>query len=89
MPRGIFKQDFFTALTQLNLVNRGFGSLYVDDQACNLDNLDAVLVKLAKWYEVSKIAAEIRLKHLNLLNDRRSTPAHISGHLKSLSGVLR
>jgi Zn-dependent peptidase ImmA (M78 family) len=78
MPKATFKSSFFLVIQGLNLQNRGFGSLYVDDQRCNVDNLYYVLSALAEFFEVSRTAAEIRLKQLGLLNDKRSQPQHAS-----------
>jgi Zn-dependent peptidase ImmA (M78 family) len=78
MPKATFKSNFFSVLERLGLQNRGFGALYVDDQRCNKDNLYYVLSALAELFEVSKFAAEIRLKQLELLRDQRSQPQHVS-----------
>lgn len=71
MPRTYVAEDFHRFVRALEIPNRGFGPLYVDDQPCNLQNFDAVTRGLMQRYGVSRSAAKIRLESLGLLRDAR------------------
>jgi Zn-dependent peptidase ImmA (M78 family) len=71
MPREVFIRDFRVLLRYLEISDRGFGPLYVDDQRCNQQNLGFVTGKLMDQYGVSRSAATIRLVGLGLLKDAR------------------
>lgn len=73
MPRSRFAADFNRIVNALGLTNKGFGALYVDDQPCNLKNLDLVSTCLMQMYGVSRTAAKIRLEGIGLLNDARKS----------------
>ena len=71
MPRANFIKDFHHVLVRLELSNRGFAPLYVDNQPCNLRNFETTVTHLSGIYGVSRIAASIRLEALGLLRDDR------------------
>ncbi|WP_338880641.1 ImmA/IrrE family metallo-endopeptidase [Achromobacter veterisilvae] len=71
MPRIQFTHDFLRFVKVLDIPNRGFGQLYVDNQPCNLRHFDAVTNELMQKYGVSRQAAKIRLESLGLLTDAR------------------
>ena len=71
LPKQNVVADFRTLVRDLDLPNRGFGSLYVDNQACNLQSFDVVVGHLTRKYGVSHTAATIRLQSLGLLKDVR------------------
>ena len=71
LPRHNVVAEFRALLRQLDLSDRGFGSLYVDDQACNLESFEVVTRHFTHKYGVSHTAATIRLKSLGLLRDSR------------------
>jgi Zn-dependent peptidase ImmA (M78 family) len=79
LPRHNVISDFRGLVGGLELSNRGFGSLYVDDQPCNLQNFEVVARHFTASYGVSHTAATIRLKSLGLLRDarKRSGPRHV------------
>lgn len=79
LPRHNVLSDFRGLVGGLELSNRGFGSLYVDDQPCNLQNFEVVARHFTANYGVSHTAATIRLKSLGLLRDarRRNGPKHV------------
>lgn len=72
MPRINFIKDFQTLASNLGLINRGHGALYVDDQPCNIQNFKIITDNLMKHYAVSRKAVAIRLESLEILNDNRS-----------------
>ena len=83
MPRTHVTEDFHRLVRTLDIADKGFGPLYVDDQPCNLQNFEAVTGRLMQKYGVSRTAAKIRLESIGLLRDARSR----SGP-RSIQGVL-
>lgn len=83
MPRLNLMTDFQNNIRKLEIPNRGFGSLYVDDQPSNVENYYAVTGLLMQKYGVSRIAVKIRLESLGLLRDARTTAGlhHINSFL--------
>lgn len=73
LPRAHVIEDFSRALRALDLVDKGFGHLYVDDQACNLQNYKTVTGLLMRKYGVSRAAAKVRLESMGLLRDARQS----------------
>ena len=71
MPRTHFVEDFHRLVRMLEIEDRGFGPLYVDDQPCNLKNFKMVTGRLMQKYGVSRVAAKIRLESMGLLCDAR------------------
>jgi Zn-dependent peptidase ImmA (M78 family) len=86
MPRTNFIEDFRKIVSSLEIANKGFGALYVDNQPCNLRNYDLVTYQLMRNYGASRAAVSIRLESLNLLQDVRSHtgPRAIQSILSSL-----
>lgn len=78
MPKHNFVSAFRMLAHQLELSDRGFGPLYVDDQPCNLQTFELLTRQLQQGFGVSHTAAMIRLKSLGLLRDARkaSGPRH-------------
>lgn len=81
MPAQDFRSRFSQILRSLGIPDKGFGSLYVDNQPCNFHNFNLVISHLMHHYGVSKSAAKIRLEGFGLLQDIRANP------VKSLSGL--
>ncbi|CAN5327139.1 ImmA/IrrE family metallo-endopeptidase [soil metagenome] len=73
MPRLSFVNDFRLLMRLLDVSDRGFGSLYVDNQACNLQTFMHVTGQLMQRYGVSRAATTIRLESLGLLKDARNS----------------
>lgn len=73
MPRLSFVDDFRMLMRLLDVSDRGFGPLYVDNQDCNLQTFRHVTGQLMQRYGVSHAAATIRLESLGLLKDARSS----------------
>ena len=71
MPRTHIIEDFHRLVRTLEIADRGFGPLYVDDQPCNLQNFEYVTGHLKQKYGVSRNAAKIRLESMGLLRDAR------------------
>lgn len=71
MPKGPFIENFKQITQWLDIANKGFGPLYLDDQLCNYQNYQNVTAELMSYYGVSRAAATIRLASLGLLRDVR------------------
>ncbi|WP_175853472.1 ImmA/IrrE family metallo-endopeptidase [Burkholderia anthina] len=71
LPRAQVIADFNRLLQVIGLSDKGFGSLYVDDQPCNIQNYDFITGRLMQKYGVSRSAVRIRLETLDLLRDNR------------------
>lgn len=73
MPRERFKKAFYEQLQIRGLQNKGFGSLFVDTQECNLNSYYGVTAKLMTQFGASRAAVTIRLTGMGLINDARKT----------------
>ncbi|WP_437905633.1 ImmA/IrrE family metallo-endopeptidase [Sorangium sp. So ce327] len=71
LPRNSLVTDFFNIIRRHDLVDKGHGPLFVDEQTCNQRNFYAVTDALMLRYDVSRKVIEIRLKMLGLLTDAR------------------
>lgn len=69
MPKKTFVDRFLEIYKKLGLTPRGKVFLYNDKQECNRIVVNNVLVGLSRHFNVSKKAAEIRLKDLGILFD--------------------
>jgi len=69
LPKNEFVQTFLIEADRNELINRGFGILYLDNQKCNLDSYYKVTNLLMKKYNVSRSVVKIRLKKLGLLKE--------------------
>lgn len=72
LPRQFLIRDLLAMSEACDLRNRGFGVLFVDDQACNEANYYRITNNLKIIYKVSRSALTLRLKQLGLLNDVRT-----------------
>lgn len=71
LPRIHIIEDFRRLAHELNIVDKGYGHLYVDEQFCNVQNYEIVTSHLMGKYSVSRTVAKIRLEALGLLCDAR------------------
>lgn len=67
MPTDKFLADVLCLLGKLDIKNRGFGYLYIDEQSCNISNFMTVTQELQSIYDVSIEALKIRLQRLGML----------------------
>ena len=72
LPTKVFLSDFLHSAADLNLSNRGYGILFVDDQQCNLDSFYTITNRLKVKYNVSRSVVKIRLENMGLLTDNRT-----------------
>lgn len=72
LPDGVFRVATDVARQHLDIRDRGHGYIYVDDQPGNLADYEDLLAYLSKYFEASREVVEIKLKTMNLLNDRRT-----------------
>jgi Zn-dependent peptidase ImmA (M78 family) len=85
MPSRQFAAEFIRITKQHDIKNKGFGMLFVDNQACNQQGYYIVTSYLMKAFGVSRAAATMRLQTLGLLKDARSTPSPIKSYLTAFS----
>jgi len=78
MAKRPFLRWFRQLLDELNIKEKGYGVLYVDSQPCNQASFGAICSDLARTFQVSFSAVNVRLKKLGLLNDQRASSGSIS-----------
>jgi hypothetical protein len=83
MPRAHIIEDFHRLVQTLEIADKGFGPMYVDDQPCNLHNFEIVSARIMQKYGVSRTAVKIRLESMGLVRDARGN----SG-LRSIQDVI-
>jgi Zn-dependent peptidase ImmA (M78 family) len=69
IPKISLSQQFLSIASNLELYDKGYGILYVDNQQCNQDTYYRVTGELMRVYGVSRIAIKIRLKELGFLKE--------------------
>ena len=72
LPKREFVQTFLSIAAMYGLSNRGFGTLYLDSQKCNLDAFYNVTSPIINRYKVSRSTVKIRLKKLGFINEPNS-----------------
>lgn len=73
LPRDPFLKDFHLLVKRLELGNKGFGVLFLDNQQCNLENFYRITNALKDKYQVSRESIALRLVKLGVLRDCRRT----------------
>jgi len=71
LPEKQFLKEFKKLIYQENILNKGHGVLFIDEQKCNLNSYYKITNTLRDKFRVSRKVVEYRLKNLNLLNDER------------------
>lgn len=84
MPKDKISLDVLALLKILNMKNKGFGMIYLDEQDCNIQNFMKISQSLSAKYSVSIEALKIRLQGLNILHIVENTPKHIQRHITDL-----
>lgn len=74
LPEEIFKMAIAVGRERLDIKDKGFGYIFVDNQPCNYIPYDQLLLDLSAYFEVSKAAVEVKFKKLGMLNDQRYIP---------------
>lgn len=72
LPHDPFVLSFNKLLNNENIMDKGHGKLFVDNQKCNLDSYYKIMNSLRDHFRVSGSVIKYRLKNLGLLNDKRS-----------------
>lgn len=72
MPKTQFTEDFRRVAEALDIANKGFGALFVDNQVCNIQSYMQLTNLIMQKYGVSRQAASIRLDSLGFLRDIRA-----------------
>nr|WP_044241304.1 hypothetical protein [Chondromyces apiculatus] len=78
LPVHHFKGSFFALLRELNVKNRSFGPLFLDEQACNQRTFYRITDALKLHYDAPRSAVALRLKSLGLLNDESGLTRRLS-----------
>ncbi|MDP1773120.1 MAG: ImmA/IrrE family metallo-endopeptidase [Methylobacter sp.] len=74
LPADHLMESFFLETAKLQLVDRGHGLLYLDEQRCNVDAFFAVTTPIMNEFNVSRSVVKIRLKQLGFLTEGASKP---------------
>lgn len=83
LPRPVVLAAVCAAQLELNIPRPG--SIYLDDQPCNLRDCIALLRRVAGRLNVSRSMLRFRLLHLGILTDaRRSSRDHVQETLRAL-----
>jgi len=83
LPRSIVLEAVFAVQRELNIPRPG--SIYLDDQLCNLRAYISILRCVAEKLNVSRTVLRIRLLNLGILNDaRRHSRDHVQEALRAL-----
>jgi Zn-dependent peptidase ImmA (M78 family) len=69
LPERQFIADFLSLTESLGLKDRGFGLLYLDEQACNVQSFFYVTGILKDTYKVSREVVKLRLKRMGFLTE--------------------
>lgn len=69
LPKEQFEREFFRQAQLNELLDRGFGLLYLDGQKCNVDTFYKVTGSLMQKFQVSRSVIKLRLSKLGFLNE--------------------
>ncbi len=72
LPEHQFITAFLIESAKNELVDRGHGLLYLDDQACNLDTFYKITGPLMNQFDVSRSVVKIRLIRLGFINEKQN-----------------
>lgn len=78
VPDNLFIKSMSFIIKKLNLVDKGFGIVYLDHQRGNRILLNNVIAELFKTFRVSKSVLEIKLKQLGYLKIKYESNTNIS-----------
>lgn len=70
-PNKIFQLAVSVACDRHDMIDIGFGRIYVDDNDWNYKRYNLMISELSDYFLASKKATEFRLKRLGLVNDQR------------------
>jgi Zn-dependent peptidase ImmA (M78 family) len=71
LPEVQFLHEVKVLRQRLDIYDRGFGYIFVDDQPCNYTTYNQMLSALSDHFGASRQAIEIRLKRAGLVTDER------------------
>ncbi len=74
LPTDQFVKAFLIEAARNELVDKGYGLLYLDAQKCNQDTFYKVTSRLKNKFKVSRSAVKIRLGKLGFLNEASKMP---------------
>jgi Zn-dependent peptidase ImmA (M78 family) len=67
LPKKTFMKAFEAEAKRRGVINRGYGSLFVDGQKCNVASMILITSHLMKKFMVSKTVVIIRMKQLGIM----------------------
>lgn len=70
-PNKIFQIAVSVACDRHDMIDIGFGRIYVDDNDWNYKRYNLMISEISEYFFASKKATEYRLKRLGLVNDQR------------------
>jgi len=71
LPDAVFLQKTAQLRRQLEIRDRGYGYIFVDDQPCNFVVYNELLSRLSNYFAVSKQAIEVKFRKSRMLTDHR------------------
>lgn len=71
LPTGIFLLKVDEMRSRWDIVDKGHGFIFVDDQPCNYGPYNQFIAELSSYFDVSIQALEVRLKKMMRLTDQR------------------
>ena len=69
LPKHQFRELFLSTARERNLVDKGFGLIFLDNQQCNVSEYYNVTMPLIHAFKVSRSVVKIRLKKMGFLNE--------------------
>lgn len=72
LPDTTFTQKTAKFRQDLEIKDRGYGYIFVDDQPCNFIVYHELLSRLSSYFDASKQAIEVKLKKSKMLTDQRA-----------------
>lgn len=82
LPKGELVKAFIMEAEKHELIDKGHGWLYLDNQVCNLEMFYNVTTPLMELFKVSRSVIKIRLKNLGFINDVSRIPKSFKGSLQ-------
>jgi Zn-dependent peptidase ImmA (M78 family) len=85
LPKEQFEKEFLRQVIRLDLSNRGYGLLYLDEQKCNIDTFYKVTYPLMRSFHVSRSVVKYRLLKLGFLNEKKRVQKNSFQAIQALS----
>jgi len=73
LPTKVFEVATKVGRERLGIIDIKFGYIYVDNQPCNYEPYNKLLIELSSYFDVSRQAIEIKFIKMGMLTDERKT----------------